>query len=63
MVNCYTDENKELATGDDYSYGAKKSFKRVKMGLIAYLSDRPEKKSYHWKNTNLERLDCALTGL
>ena len=43
VMDWYANEIKELASGDDYFFGNIKSFKRVKMGLVAYLSDRPEK--------------------
>ena len=42
VMDWYANEIKELASGDDYFIGNIKSFKRVKMGLIAYLSNRPE---------------------
>ena len=43
MMDWYADEIKELAGGDDYFFGITKSFKIIKTGLIAYLSDHPEK--------------------
>ena len=39
IMDWYVDEVKELAAGDDYFFGAARSFKRVKMGIIAYLFD------------------------
>ena len=43
MMDGYTAEIKQLAADDDYFFGAAKSSKIIKVGLITYLSDRPEK--------------------
>ena len=43
VMDWYVNEIKELASGDDYFFVNIKSSKIVKMGRIAYLSDRPEK--------------------
>ena len=45
VINWLARQIKELAEGDYYYCGADKGYKRVKMGLIAYLADRPERAS------------------
>ena len=42
VLDWYKNEMKEFAAGGDVFCGATTSFKRITMGLIAYLSVRPE---------------------
>ena len=43
--NWYAKEIATLMEGDNYYCGIRQSFIKVKVGLIAYLADRPEKAS------------------
>ena len=45
VINWLASQINELRNGDYYYSGADKVYKRVKMALIAYLADRPERAS------------------